>query len=404
MTKIISIVAVLALLIGGALYLGMNRGSSGPSESTMERVQLAESFLTRGEARRAAEVFDELAAQGQTLGEEGEFSRLRALEQAGRSADALEAAKDFLAEYPSSERRTEAELIRLTAEVASSGVGNPVLRQSVEDFLDRHPNHSGAVRLHLALARQDLQLGDTSAAQYRLNNLMRNHGGGADDEILELAKVLGDINLDKLLSPALGDGDHLYEVVSGDTVNGIARRHGVTEELIMKANNISDPRTLRIGQRLKVPNVDFSLHVDVAANTLTLNNHGQFFKLYPVRTGREPGSTPRGEFRLLNKKQNPTWRPGDGRVYLPGDPYNELGTRWMSFQGDLYGIHGTQRPETVGHYSSNGCVGMTKEDVEELYDLVMVGTPLVIEGDQDTSRNKVIPAPDIPPPQQLASN
>ncbi len=404
MNKVLAIVAVLALLIGGATYFGMNRSGGGPGEETRERIQLAASLLTRGEARQAAEVFDELSSEGRTLGKEGEFVRLRAFDQAGRSAEALEASKAFLDRYPGSERKTEVELVRLTSEVASSGVGNPVLRQSVEEFLERHPNHSGAVRLHVALARQDLQLGDNSAARYRLNRLMNEVDGRADDEIRELAKMLGEINLDKLLSPALGDGDISYTVASGDTINGIARRHGVTEELLMRANNIDDPRRLRVGQRLKVPNVDFGLHVDISTNTLTLTNHGQFFKMYPVRTGREPGSTPRGEFRILNKKRNPTWRPGDGRVYLPGDPHNELGTRWMSFQGDLYGIHGTPRPETVGHYSSNGCVGMITEDVEELFDLIMVGTPLLIEGEQDTTRHKVIPAPDLPPPQQMASN
>ncbi len=404
MKKVLAIVTVVALLIGGAVYFGMNRSGGGPDVETRERIQLAESLLARGEARQAAEVFDELEADGRRLGKAGEFARLRALDQTGRSAEALEAANAFLEKHPGSERKTEVELVRLTSEVASSGVGNPVLRQSVEEFLEQHPNHSGAVRLHVALARQDLQLGDTSAAQYRLNKLMTEMDGRADDDIRELAKVLGEINMEKLLSPALGEGDTSYTVASGDTINGIARRHGVTEELLMQANNIDDPRRLRVGQRLKIPNVDFSLHVDVSTNTLTLKNHGQFFKMYPVRTGREAGSTPRGEFRILNKKRNPTWRPGDGRVYLPGDPSNELGTRWMSFQGDLYGIHGTQRPETVGHYSSNGCVGMTKEGVEELFELIRVGTPLVIEGEQDTTRHEVLPAPDLPPPQQMASN
>jgi LysM repeat protein len=191
-------------------------------------------------------------------------------------------------------------------------------------------------------------------------------------------------------------------VERGDTINAIANKNGITEELLMKANGIDNPRLLRVGQKLKVPNVNWSIEVDIASNTLQLRNHGELFKLYRVRTGREAGATPVGEFKLLNKKTNPTWRPGNGLVYPPGDPNNELGTRWMSFEGDILGIHGTVHPNTVGHYASNGCVGMTKEDVEELFDLVTVGTPLTIKGQQDLTKHKVIPAPEIPPPMEMA--
>src|SRR5690606_37786881 len=136
----------------------------------------------------------------------------------------------------------------------------------------------------------------------------------------------------------------------------------------------------------------------ISRNTLILKNHGQFVKAYPVRTGRVAGTTPTGQFRILNKKTGPTWRPGDGRVYLLGDPNNELGTRWMAFEGDILGIHGTIHPETVGAYASNGCIGLTQEDVEELFDLVSVGVPLIIEGAQDPTRHKIIPAATVPAP------
>src|SRR5690606_23189812 len=140
----------------------------------------------------------------------------------------------------------------------------------------------------------------------------------------------------------------------GDTINGIATRNGGTEELRMRCNGIDDPRGLRIGQKLKVPYVGFSPSVDIAANTMTLYNHCEFFKLYEVRTVREAGTTPTGQFTVHNKKRNPTWRPGNGYTYPPGDPNNELGTRWMSFDGDILGIHGTVHPNTVGEYASNG--------------------------------------------------
>ncbi|MBI5155168.1 L,D-transpeptidase, partial [Candidatus Poribacteria bacterium] len=143
---------------------------------------------------------------------------------------------------------------------------------------------------------------------------------------------------------------------------------------------------------------NFSLVCDISTNRMSLYNNGRFVKTYRVRTWRAAGTTPTGEFKILNKKMNPIWKPGNGFVYQPGDANNELGTRWMAFEGDILGIHGTIHPETVGHYASNGCIGMTREDVEELFDLVTEGTPLTIKGEQDLTAAKVIEAREIPPP------
>jgi LysM repeat protein len=44
-----------------------------------------------------------------------------------------------------------------------------------------------------------------------------------------------------------------YTVRSGDTLSGIARRFGVSTDAIVKANRITDPNHLTLGQNLKIP-------------------------------------------------------------------------------------------------------------------------------------------------------
>ncbi|MFP6864735.1 MAG: LysM domain-containing protein [Roseibacillus sp.] len=44
-----------------------------------------------------------------------------------------------------------------------------------------------------------------------------------------------------------------YTVVSGDTMSRIAHKHGVTSEAIAKANGISDPNKIGLGDVLKIP-------------------------------------------------------------------------------------------------------------------------------------------------------
>lgn len=49
----------------------------------------------------------------------------------------------------------------------------------------------------------------------------------------------------------------------------------------------------------------------------------------------------------------------------------------MTLKGNI-GIHGTNRPDSVGHLVSHGCIRMREKDVEALFDLVHVGTPVEI--------------------------
>ncbi|WP_245426654.1 L,D-transpeptidase [Phyllobacterium bourgognense] len=41
-------------------------------------------------------------------------------------------------------------------------------------------------------------------------------------------------------------------------------------------------------------------------------------------------------------------------------------------------IHGTTDPSSIGKAASNGCIHMTNDQVVELYDLVPVGTKVVV--------------------------
>jgi hypothetical protein len=73
----------------------------------------------------------------------------------------------------------------------------------------------------------------------------------------------------------------------------------------------------------------------------------------------------------------------NGNIIVPPFGTNQrrykgvLGTRRLVL-GDGYGIHGTNAPETIGRSVSHGCVRLRNEDIEALFDLVSVGTPVYI--------------------------
>lgn len=401
MKKSFLLLLLVSGLIGGGVYYGFQRHASRRAAPEIgQKIALAEKLVEQNEPGPALALLRELEVAGHEVGEKGDLVRVLAAEKQGAAEAALKAADQFKLKYPQSTALAKVDAARLSAALSLNKGSSPELKQDVERFLATSTDGAQKARLEAGLARKEVLAGDFAAAGKRIDGLLAS----APDSpaVREVAALLGEENLRRLFSKEVREGDQTVKVASGDSINRIARKNGVTEELMLRANAIRDAKALRIGQVLRVPAVQFSLLANIADNLMILRNKGEFFKLYEVRSGRVAGTTPVGEFKVLNKKRNPTWRPGNGRVYLPGDPNNELGTRWMSFQSDILGIHGTLHPDTIGHYASNGCLGMTTADVEELHDLITVGTPLTITGEQDTTRRRVIAAPEVPPPAQVA--
>ncbi len=188
--------------------------------------------------------------------------------------------------------------------------------------------------------------------------------------------VLGEIHTAMVFSPAPMPEKTDYVIQPGDRLATIARRFGCTVELLMKGNGLKG-EVIRPGDRLRVLTGSFSVEVDKSDNELVLRLNDRFFKRYRVGTG-EYDKTPTGEFTITDRIAQPTWWRPDGRAVPYGDKENVLGTHWLSLNVPGYGIHGTWEPETIGRSVSAGCIRLLNEDIEELFTLLPVGTPVVI--------------------------
>ena len=186
---------------------------------------------------------------------------------------------------------------------------------------------------------------------------------------------LGEVNVALLFSPIVTDLDAVREVKSGDTLGKIANGSGTTVEFIKKANGLKND-VIRPGQKLKIPKGRFSIVVDKSQNQLLLTENNQFIKTYPVATGKD-NSTPVGTFKIVTRIPNPVWYK-QGAVVPPESPENILGTRWLGIDKQGYGIHGSVDPNAIGKQITAGCVRMMNHDVEELFDIVPVGTEVTI--------------------------
>ncbi len=107
--------------------------------------------------------------------------------------------------------------------------------------------------------------------------------------------------------------------------------------------------------------------IHVSKRILELYSDGQFYKKYRIAVGKSDTPTPVGEWNIVWKDYN--WGTG-------------FGTRWMGLNipWGIYGIHGTNKPWSIGQFASHGCIRMRNKDVEELFEWVPVGTSVRIEG------------------------
>lgn len=138
------------------------------------------------------------------------------------------------------------------------------------------------------------------------------------------------------------------------------------------------------------------LVLDRTHRQLLVLRDGVIRRRYPAAVGTEGWETPAGRHRVLQKVREPVWtHPVDGRQ-ISGEK-NPLGTRWIGFyrdcngrngwDGEQYldiegctvaGFHGTPHRWTVGRAVSHGCVRLYEENVQEVFDLVRVGTPVTV--------------------------
>jgi len=117
----------------------------------------------------------------------------------------------------------------------------------------------------------------------------------------------------------------------------------------------------------EAPSGEVSILIDTVQRKLTILSNGEPFKQYPVAVGKHETPTPLGNFKVLRRARN--WGTG-------------FGTRWigLTVPWGIYGIHGTNKPDSIGSFASHGCIRMNNHNVEEIYPWVKAGDRVVIVG------------------------
>ena len=216
-------------------------------------------------------------------------------------------------------------------------------------------------------------------------------------DVAAARQLLGEINQTVVFSPRRFADDKwggTYSVQSGDRLDRIGARYGVTPALLMRLNNISDARRLRAGATIKVLRGPF--HAVVSKSNFRLDLYlgapggpdSVFVTSFPVGLGKDD-STPKGRWLVEPQKkiQNPVYfSPRGEGIIEANDPKNPLGEFWIGLVGtdgdavgkQSYGIHGTIEPNSIGKQESMGCVRLKNEDVAKVFEALTEGKSTVI--------------------------
>ena len=140
------------------------------------------------------------------------------------------------------------------------------------------------------------------------------------------------------------------------------------------------------------------LVLDRKHHQLLVLRDGRMTRRFPAAVGTKGWETPAGRFRVFEKVKEPVWtHPVSGDLVDADSEGNPLGSRWIGFyrdcngrsgwDGEQYldingctvaGFHGTPFRWTVGRAVSHGCVRLYEENVQEVFDLVRVGTQVTV--------------------------
>jgi LysM repeat protein len=190
----------------------------------------------------------------------------------------------------------------------------------------------------------------------------------------------------------------VYTVQSGDTLTAIAVRFGTTVAALQQANNIGDPNSLFVGQKLVIASAGQGGGAPPAATTpapnppaSSANTSGKwidvnlsqqrlvayegskavFSSLVSTGVARHPTVT--GTFNIYLKYTSQAMTGGTGAeyYYLPGVPY-------VMYFYESYAIHGTYWHNNFGHVMSHGCVNMPTDAAKFMFNWAPMGTPVTV--------------------------
>ena len=223
-------------------------------------------------------------------------------------------------------------------------------------------------------AREMIAIGDLPGARERLQTVVSIYPRSKSAP--EARRIVGEMNLDELLSAGNMDGKAVHIVRSGESFLGIAAKHNTSLDCIMYLNGLMDLKGLHPGEEMIVMPLELRVLIEPGRKALSLWDKGKFVKEYPLLSANA-GSLKSG---LQTKIASKAGVMGDRRV-TPGMKDYRESTKMFTLEKSSLQVRsveeakdkedGKDEPFGTGFY-------LSVEDAEELALLLRPGNEVEI--------------------------
>lgn len=210
----------------------------------------------------------------------------------------------------------------------------------------------------------------------------------------ELRDLLGDVNTQIFFSKQPSPRKIEYTVKSGDALSSIARKLQSSAEAIVRVNAL-DSTLIRPGEKLLVPQLDFTITIDLPRDRLVVHDSRGFFTQYPIASAdlpkaREPTIQTKVTAKSFWENGKPVRSTRELQKEKEGSPRIDLGRRGYVLYGVDEDNDATNSEVAVDaddkQHAPNSDdanrpaqgIAMLKDDLSEIELLIRKGTPVTI--------------------------
>jgi LysM repeat protein len=129
-------------------------------------------------------------------------------------------------------------------------------------------------------AHELLALGKIPEAREKLTAIVNIFPGSSSAPTAR--RIVGEINLDEILSASHMEGKQIHIVKRGDSLLGIAAQYKTTIDCIMQLNSMMEIPKIQPGDEIVVMPLEFRVLIEPRRNSVSLWDGGRFIREYPV--------------------------------------------------------------------------------------------------------------------------
>ena len=216
-------------------------------------------------------------------------------------------------------------------------------------------------------AHELLALGKLVEAREKLTAIVNSYPTSSSAPVAR--RIVGEMNLDEILSTAWMDGKKSHIVKRGNSFLGIAAEYHTTLDMILHLNGMMELKNIQPGEELIVMPLDFRLVIEPRRNSVSVWDGVKFIREYPILRLGVTGKLAAGKTKIGSKLAELDGRqiPVQSKDYRAADKVIQISKPTLQIRGS----DGTEDRSAPG-------IVLRASDMEEISLLTRVGNEVEI--------------------------